>query len=140
MSSDTQITITYNHLPQLAAKAPQIVSAIVRKTAHDLKADAQNSMEGPKHGRIYRSSKTGKPHRASAPGEAPAVDIGNLKNSIFVEIESPTTAIVAVGAKYGITLEYGSRKIAPRPYMRPAAEKARRAFIEALRNLEVKLR
>jgi hypothetical protein len=136
----TEITITFNHLPQLAAKVPQVVSAIVRKTAKDLQADAQDSMKGPKHGRFYRSSKTGKPHRASAPGEAPAVDIGNLKGSISVEMEKPTLAIVAVGANYGVTLEYGSRKIAPRPYMRPAAEKARPAFIEALRKLEAKLR
>jgi HK97 gp10 family phage protein len=75
-------------------------------------------------------------HRASAPGEAPAVDLGNLKGSISAEMTGETTAVVGVSAEYGIPLEYGTRKIAKRPFARPAVEQEEGDFIAAMKNLE----
>lgn len=81
-----------------------------------------------------------KTHRASAPGEAPAIDLGNLRGSIFAEMTSKTTAIVGVGAEYGIYLEYGTRKMAKRPYIRPAVDEVKVKFLRALQDLERELK
>ena len=71
-------------------------------------------------------------HRASAPGEAPAVDTGNLMNSVTHAMTDTTVGEVAVGAEYGAALELGMRNIAPRPYLGPAADKVKPAFERAL--------
>lgn len=70
-------------------------------------------------------------HRASAPGEPPAVDFGHLRRSIQADVsrlkESNPRARVGTNMKYGPALEYGNplHRLAPRPYFRPVARAAR---------------
>lgn len=64
-------------------------------------------------------------NRASAPGQPPAPDIGVLRNSIDYELTSETSSRVGVspvgGADaYAEALEFGTTRIAPRPFMRPS--------------------
>lgn len=77
-------------------------------------------------GRVVPIVMRARPHRASAPGEAPATDTGRLVGSIrFIVRPSESRAEVGVFATSGIDyaefLEFGTRKIAPRPYLGPAA-------------------
>ena len=78
------------------------------------------SMGAEKHGRRYGR------HVASTKGEAPAIDMGALVNSIHTVLEeaTPTTAKVQVftNAEYGPALEFGTAHIEARPFMRPAAD------------------
>jgi HK97 gp10 family phage protein len=120
----------------------------IGKLCLDIQTDAQLSIQqGPKTGRIYRDqaevnfkTKAGKTvsftahkggkkaHQASAPGEAPASDTGNLANSIDASIMEIRIAQlegkVAVNAEYGPDLEFGTVKMAARPFLGPAAERA----------------
>jgi HK97 gp10 family phage protein len=63
-------------------------------------------------------------HQASAPGETPAVDTGLLVNSINTELVSSNAneawSQVGTGVVYAEFLEFGTSKMKPRPYMRPA--------------------
>lgn len=109
----------------------QKVTAGVRKAimrglltvAGEVRNDAIDSiMDGEKTGRIY--TRRGVEHQASAPGEPPASDIGNLANSITLEPELARLAVVVrAGADYAAALEYGTQKMEPRPFMRPALAK-----------------
>lgn len=65
----------------------------------------------------------------SKPGEVPRVQTGNLRRSITHEV-SKQLPIGKVGTniKYGKMLELGTKKMAPRPYLRPAAHKAEGAI------------
>ena len=69
------------------------------------------------------------PHHPSLPGNPPAPDTGNLRNSIRYEIHAePRSPYGVVGTTqkdppYGQYLEYGTSKVAPRPWLRPAMEK-----------------
>jgi HK97 gp10 family phage protein len=56
-----------------------------------------------------------------AKAQAP-VDTGFLRSSIQSERLDDDTARVFVGAEYGAYLEYGTSRMAARPYMRPAAD------------------
>ena len=70
-------------------------------------------------GKTYRIE--GKQHQASAPGEAPTVLTGDLRASIthFVGIVGNTVAgIVSTNMEYAPALEFGTRKMSPRPFMR----------------------
>lgn len=82
--------------------------------------------QGPKTGRVYQLSNPKRTHQASAPGEAPATDLGHLVASIAAE-PAPEIggAILVARAKYAAHLEYGTRRIEPRPFLRPAADVAK---------------
>lgn len=84
---------------------------------HMVRNEAVNLItQGPKTGVTYY--RRGVAHVASAPGEPPAADLGNLHNSITVQ-PNPALLLVQVnaGAKYSAALEYGTRKMAARPFM-----------------------
>ena len=81
-------------------------------------------LTGPKTGRIYRRRSV--EHQASAPGEAPASDTGRLVNSIRTRYENDyMTGIVAASTAYATVLEFGTLKMEPRPFMRPALARKR---------------
>ena len=132
-----EIRITNNRIPELKRRFPQEVQEIVDKTAFDLKKLALDSMQGSKTGRVY--TRGGKSHQASAPGEGPAVDTGNLFNSIEVEKERSCVDVVAVYAEYGALLEFGTQRIASRPFITPAVKKVKGKFLQALKQLEARL-
>lgn len=64
--------------------------------------------------------------RASAPGQPPAIDLGNLIESIgFIKFSRTSNAAYAfAGAHYADDLEFGSDTFLPRPFFTPAYEAA----------------
>lgn len=87
------------------------------------------------NGRIIPIGKRWKPHQASAPGEPPAIDTGELAQHIIIEVsESGYEGSVGVAAgetsknakatigEIGKWLEMGSSKVAARPWLKPAFE------------------
>lgn len=101
---------------------------LVRRTAENVVSRARRSMDQPKSGHEYR--RRGRTHRASAPGEAPAVDLGNLRAALFADMTGPIEAVVGVGrqAPYAPSLEFGGAALAPRPFLTPAIETERPRF------------
>lgn len=133
-----EVTTLFDLFPELPAAIQAAVRRAVRKAAFDIQADA---MRG-----------------------AP-VDTGFLKNSIYVvtegssnyeratiragkksggaemlpEVDPPPdkmTAYIAVGADYGVYVEFGTVNMAAQPYLTPAAEWVRPQFIAALKEIE----
>lgn len=92
----------------------------VLKSANEVRNEVLRLIQQtPKTGRLYQ--RRGVVHQASAPGEPPASDTGNLVRNITVEIEPATmSATVLSNAAYSDMLELGTTKMAPRPYMRVA--------------------
>lgn len=74
-------------------------------------------------------------HQASAPGEPPATDTGNLLNSIQSDISdaSRLEVYVEAQAEYAGALEFGTFKMAPRPFLRPALSNVRRDVADEVR-------
>lgn len=108
------------------------VTMIVGKAAADVEGNAKKSIM--RSGGRYR--KYGN-HWSSRPGKAPNNDTGNLAGSIMHEMKSRTSAVVYVVAKYAVPLEFGwtsrgGNTVEPRPFLNPALEKVRPAFIKAL--------
>ncbi len=130
MAGTCKIQLTSN-IPALKAAAQREAEALVERTAQQIVTDARLSMAAePKTGRIYRYGSV--EHQASAPGEPPAVDTGFLINSFWIWRPRPLTRIVEVGAEYAAKLEFGTERIAARPFLRPAFKKAEAAFRAAL--------
>lgn len=98
--------VIFNDLPKIADQLGIKADVIVRKTALDVQAGAQD--------------------------RAP-VDTGYLRGSIRAVRVSEAHWRVTVGADYGIYLEMGTRHMAARPYFGPAVRAVRGAFLSALK-------
>lgn len=116
------VQIKINRLNEMARSIENGAKRILLRVAQDIETDVKYSMAAPKSGRAYQRGES--VHIASAPGEAPAVDSGKLINSIRAEVIDSKRAVVAVTAEYGAYLEFGTRRMAPRPYLVPAAQRA----------------
>ena len=78
----------------------------------------QGILTGPKTGRMYGS------HQASAPGEYAANRTGNLLGSVDYEVSGANFLRFGVGAAYGVFLELGTSRMAPRPNLGNAVRDA----------------
>ena len=73
--------------------------------------------------------------KASPEGEPPYTQTGFLKNSIGWEWRGALSAIVGPSLYYGKYLEFGTRKMAPRPFMGPALSDVVRIFPQFFKRL-----
>ena len=71
---------------------------------------------------------------AQAAREIVPVETGALRGSIASNAQGLSAAVTA-SAPYAAMVEYGTSRMAPRPYMYPAAQTARGEFFEAMRAL-----
>ena len=76
--------------------------------------------QGSKSGKTYKRYNPTRTHKASAPGEAPASDTGNLVRNIRVKQKSLDIVTVESRASYSKFLEYGTSKMQARPFLFPA--------------------
>lgn len=71
----------------------------------------------------------------SSPGEPPYKFTGDLSRSFITNVESDDEKVVGIVGntkRHGRHLELGTRKMAPRPYLRPAVTAMRRQVIKLL--------
>ena len=88
----------------------------------------------PKSGRVYKRRTIS--HQASAPGEAPANDTGRLAQSGRTEeLDGGLTGIIKFSTLYAAALEYGTNKMEPRPYARPALQEETKGIQETINRL-----
>jgi phage protein, HK97 gp10 family len=100
-----RLIVIQNDLPKIAVSLTPKVDAVVTKAALDIQANAQ----------------------ARAP-----VRFGILKASIQAHRVGVAHWRVDVGAEYGIYQEYGTVYMPAHPFMRPAIERVRPVFLNAL--------
>lgn len=127
-----RVVSEFNQLPILAGKMQARAVDVVKVATFNVQSRVKLSMEPPKTGYIYPRP-GGKSHQASAPGEAPAIDYGNLVNSIQVGFENAgRTGVVFTSREYAPGLEFGTTHVAPRPFMEPAVQAEWPAFLAAM--------
>ena len=108
---------------------------IVKGGAQLIRTEAIKSIQtGAKSGVMYQKYNPRREHRASAPGQAPASDTGNLVSKIIVKQKTKNIVNVESNADYSAFLEYGTSKMEPRPFMLPAFEKSKKPIINAVFN------
>ncbi len=69
----------------------------------------------------------GASYQASAPGEPPAPRTGRLRQSFFLTVQpvhGAFSAVIRTNVYYADDLEYGTERLDPRPFFRPAVQKA----------------
>lgn len=119
MAKAIEVKIHFNQLPDIRKLLPKEVDELVEVIAHEGRNIVVRSMaQSPATGETYTRS-GGVTHTASAPGNPPRIDTGELVNSITPNKRSEALWAVDAGTEYAHYLEYGSTRIAARPYMGP---------------------
>lgn len=73
-------------------------------------------------GKLYAWPPRSKPHTASAPGDPPAVDTGELRASYGHSVQATPAGAdlrIASGSDHAAYMEFGTSRIKPRPHLRP---------------------
>lgn len=114
MSGEEQLRKLTADIAKAAATTGARAQLVVRKTAYDIERTAKNLVP---------------------------VDTGNLKSSIGHSdargVGRSGTLAIEIGptANYGEYVEFGTGRMAPQPYMGPAADKHEPSFNEAMAQL-----
>lgn len=116
-----------NNFNAIGAATRAGLAAAVAATALLVEADAKVQIQtGQKTGRIYKRGK--KTHQASAPGQAPATDLGALAGSIHTRNAGPLSREIVAPMDYAQLLEFGTVHMAARPFMGPALKRVKPKF------------
>lgn len=97
--------------------------------------EVRRRLSQPGKGRTYRRGQV--LHRASRPGSPPAVDTGRLRASYTWRVgEDAQGPYVEIGTNvlYAPFLEFGTRKMAPRPHLRPSVNAIRSKITRLIRD------
>lgn len=144
----TSINVSLEGLAQLTgqlialgADAEKVVLGTI--TALTIKTQAEAKLgigRGTKSGRTYRRG--GVTHQASAPGQYPATDTGRLLSSVNMILPTSSRMVGTVGTDviYGRHLEFGTSRMAARPWLMPSFAKAKIGVEQELkRQIEARL-
>ena len=128
----TNIKKVLSQLENLDKQLEPDFQEIVKGGAQLIRGEAIKSIQtGAKSGVMYQMYNPRREHRASAPGQAPASDTGNLVSKIIVKQKTRNITNVESNADYSAFLEYGTSKMEPRPFMLPAFEKSKKPILDA---------
>lgn len=107
-NSGVTVRIVSNRLPQMPAAIKAICVAEVQKAAYRIEADAKSKV---------------------------AVKTGTLRRSIHSVFENGgLRALIGPSVLYSRFVEFGTRRMGARPYMRPAAERNLPQFAAAIKS------
>lgn len=139
---------------QIAAIATDLMTEVKKNYSQAGNGNLYFRIPGEKYMTVRVGSQTGVPvafvpgggshnlsltHRASAEGSPPAKDTGRLVNSVYIESIDNKSFRVGSKSKYAGWLEYGTRKVKPRPNWVPESEKARERFASLIQQALARL-
>lgn len=126
-----------NVLDRAASAITGNLENAIKLCGEKIKSDIQYSMTHTERdmSKSYYTSNKKVAHHPSLPGNPPAPDTGNLRASINYEIHATSNEVYGVVGStqqdpdYAVYTEYGTSKMAPRPWLRPAMYK-NNAFVK----------
>lgn len=129
--SDMSFKDFSEYLKKTAPRINDKLSKTIELCCQKVRSDIQESMaHTPRDtSKSYFTNNKSKAHHPSLPGNPPAPDTGNLRNSIRYEIHDERKEVYGIvgttqkDPPYGEYLEYGTSKMQPRPWLKPAMEK-----------------
>lgn len=111
-----------------------VVTAL-RSLAGPIEQDIKQELTRVKSGNVVTRYRPERRVKVSKPFEPPAKDLGMLVNSIEVDVDPVQfNMTLSASAPYAQELEYGTRHMLPRPFLRPALARWRERIITAIQN------
>jgi HK97 gp10 family phage protein len=131
MSKDLTFDQFSEYLSKVAPQVEHSLTNTIKLCCEKVRSDIQYSMAHTERNTdvsYYTNNKT-KAHHPSLPGNPPAPDTGNLRNSIRYEVHDEGSEVYGIVGStqkdpdYAVYTEYGTTKMAPRPWLRPSMQK-----------------
>jgi HK97 gp10 family phage protein len=108
-------------LYKAVSRACLLIEAEAKREMTEAEINGERTYYRGKHHRIA--------HNPSVPGSAPAVDLGTLRQSVTHDVTQDGSQVTGrvgstiVNPPYGAYLEYGTSRMAARPWLGPAYQK-----------------
>lgn len=116
-----------SHIDEFEKRFKKAEKKATTKAVIHIQNAAKDMLSKPGQGERYGD------HRASAPGDPPASDTGNLRRTISRKVDRNLWGFVGyVGTpeKYGAGLERGTSEVEPRPWLKPTMKEERKEVKE----------
>lgn len=111
-------TYIRSNFDKLSRSARDGILGLVKETAEAVAQEYRDTVRGGgRSGRVYGG------HQASAPGEPPATLTGELADSVETDFSGKGIGVVRVKHPASRILEFGGKRFAARPAMRPIMER-----------------
>ena len=117
----TRVTVNTPLIKKAVAKYTKASKSVVFQASNYLRNEVVTSMyNSPPTGAVYR--RRGITHTASSAGNPPRVDTGALVASVSVKTDADGLgSAVGSNIEYAASLEFGTSRMAARPFLHPAA-------------------
>lgn len=122
---ESQVKLKF-HTKKVVKAIDDAGSKRMLEACNEVRNTTLGTLSGSRSGRTYRVPGTSRTYTASSPGQPPAQATGRLRQSVKTAIEGEGKDIIGmVGTDiaYGKCLEFGTRTMAPRPWLKPSFEK-----------------
>jgi len=122
----TEVKLVF-HTREVIKSIEDAASKRMAEAVQAVRTQTLETLSGMRSGKTYYVPGTRRTYTASSPGQPPAIATSDLFKSIETEIEGKgRTVIGRVGTdrKYGPMLEFGTRNMEPRPWLRISFEKS----------------
>ena len=121
----------------LQNKQKRVVTELGKSLSQCCATIQREAMEEMRDTTVDESKTYGKKgHHPSVPGAFPSVDSGTLRRSVTYQVdEKNLVGYVGSNLKdppYGAFLEYGTSRMKPRPWLKPATEKSKETIEKIL--------
>lgn len=115
-------------LKERAAGLNENIELAIKQCGEKIRSDIQYNMAHTPRNmeRTYYTNNKTKGHHPSLPDNPPAPDTGNLRESIRYEVHNEGNEVYGIvgstqkDPNYAVFTEYGTTRMAPRPWLRPA--------------------
>lgn len=122
------IDVTFkSRIPEAMGKIDKAARARMHEAVNEVRDKTLDTLSGSRSGRTYFVPGTHKSYTASSPGEPPAQATAGLRQSVKGTVEKEGKGIVGrVGTEldYGKKLEFGTKNMAPRPWLLKSFEES----------------
>lgn len=115
------------HTKKVVKSIDDAASKKMLEAVNEIRNTVLETLSGSRSGRTYFVPGTHRTYTASAPGEPPAQATAGLRQSIKTSVSGEDRVIVGIvgtDLEYGECLEFGTRNMAPRPWLKISFEKA----------------
>lgn len=112
----------------------EVSQAVARSTLSVHSRAVKRIQNGPASGIVYDLYDPKRTHQASAPGQPPMSDTGRLASSMKWHLY-PYEGNVFSPVEYAFWLEFGTSRMAARPFLFPSVEEERPIFMKALKEI-----
>ena len=119
---------------ELMKSLDQTAPKRMMEATNEVRNKVLETLSGGRSGRTYLVPGTRRSYTASAPGQPPATATSELRQSVKSSIEGKGRSVlgkVKAEAKHALPLEFGTKNMAARPFMKPSFDKS----LDAIRRI-----